>query len=109
MKKIFFLSAISFSFLSFAQSKPKPKSNEYVSFIIIVNIKNATKDGIYMKDYVVNLSYDQIKKLDGKRVKVFGKVSIEKGLENDNSPLIRQGREKDTKHLLNPKITILKS
>ncbi len=84
---------------------------EYANFITVINKSNATKDGIYLNGYVVNLDYSEINKLNGKKVNVKGKISIVKGLDNENTnseQIFRQGRQKDTKHILNPKIEILK-
>lgn len=95
--------------LNFAQNK----KTEKVSFETVIDINNATKDGIYINGYVVNISYSDLVKLNKKKVKITGIVTIEKGLnEEDNKNLkkekiIRQGRQKDTKHIEKPKIEIL--
>lgn len=78
------------------------------SFITVVDIQQATKEGIYMEGYVVHISYEKIKALHGKKVKVTGNVTIVKGLKHEDSEVKKQGRSEDTKHLLNPVITILK-
>ena len=97
-------------------TKKSELNKNVISFIDTVDIKNATKDGIYMDEYVVNLNYNDIKKLNGKKVKVSGKIWIEGGLENvpkeyDGNgreiKIIRQGREQDKKHIEDPKIEIL--
>ncbi|THU37971.1 hypothetical protein FAM09_14885 [Niastella caeni] len=72
-----------------------------------IDIKQATKDGIYLNGYVVNISYDKLMKLNGKRVRISGKVTIVKGLKHYNDGEIRQGRQEDTKHILRPKIKII--
>ena len=74
-----------------------------VSFTAIIDIRNATKDGIYVGGYVVNIPYDKILKLNGKTVRISGKVTIVKGISN----AYEQGREVDTKHILKPKIRVL--
>ena len=79
-----------------------------VSFVTKIDISNATKDGFYLNGYVVNIDYEQAKKLNGKKIRVSGKVTIEKGLKNLPGNEIRQGREKDTKHIESPKIEIIK-
>ena len=81
-----------------------------VSFITTIDIKRATLDGIYLNGYVVNIDYDKLQKLNGKKVRISGKVTIVKGLKNlpPTKPL-SQGRYEDTKHILNPKIEIIKS
>ena len=81
-----------------------------VSFVTTVAIKNATLEGVYLNGYVVNIDYDKLRKLNGKKVRVSGIVTIVKGLKNlrPTKPLT-QGRNEDTKHILNPKVEILKS
>ena len=78
-----------------------------VSFVITIDIKNATKEGIYLNGYIVNISYDKLIILNGKRVQISGKVTIIKGLKHNNDGEVRQGREEDTKHILKPKIKIV--
>ncbi len=77
------------------------------SFVTTIDIKNATKDGIYLNGYVVNIPYDKLIKLNGKRVQISGKVTIVRGLKHYNDGVVRQGREEDTKHILKPKIKLL--
>jgi hypothetical protein len=82
-----------------------------VSFITTVDIAMLTKDGIYMNGYVVDISYkqyQQLKKLDGKKIRVSGKVTIVKGIKNLPGEPEQQGRSVDTKHILSPKIEIFK-
>ena len=82
--------------------------SDFVTFLSIMELKNATKDGVYLNGYVVNLQYDELIKYDNKKVKVSGKVSVVKGIEKDkNDGLISQGREIETKHIENPKIEII--
>ena len=90
--------------------KPIDTKNNKVSFITTIDIKRATLDGIYLNGYVVNIEYDKLRKLNGKKVRISGKVTIIKGLKNlpPTKPLT-QGRYDDTKHILNPKIEIIKS
>ena len=78
------------------------KKDDVANFIAIINIKNATKDGIYLNGYVVNIPYNKLKKLNGKKVFISGKVTVIKGLEKNNDGIIRQGRNGDTKHILKP-------
>lgn len=105
-----------FSLLSFSQqtdpSKAPGKEPKRVTFITKVDIANATKDGIYMNGYVVNMDYEEAQKLNGKIIKVSGKVKVVKGLDSDskepngNMPA-KQGRSGDMKHILSPKIKII--
>jgi hypothetical protein len=90
-------------------------TQDTISFITKMNIANATKDGIYLNGYIVNIGYDKAKKLDGKTIKVSGKVTIMKGLKNlpkvydeNGNEIIIQGREEDTKLIESPIIEIIK-
>lgn len=101
--------------IGFSQSKKSETEIDSVSFNAKIDLKNATKDGIYLNGYVVNILYEDLKKFDGKTIEVNGIVTIEKGLENipmqyDNNgnKIIRQGRNQDTKHIEKPKYRIIK-
>jgi hypothetical protein len=82
---------------------------ETVSFTAKVDKANATKDGIYMNGYVVNMDPAQIEKLNGKTIRVTGKVTTVEGVNNSNGGEMQQGRETDTKHILSPKIEIIEN
>lgn len=84
-------------------------TNNNVSFVTKINIQQATKDGIYLNGYVVNIPYYKLQKLNGKIVRISGKVTIVKGLKHYNDGVERQGREEDAKHILKPKIKIVDS
>ena len=84
---------------------PPGNTSEFASFVTILDIANATKDGIYLNGYVVNISYEKAKKLDGKKIKVTGKVRIVKGIKNR----FEQGREEDYRYIKSPKIKVLKN
>ncbi len=88
--------------LKFADTK-----NNKVNFVTNIDIKQATKDGIYLKGYVVNIPYDKLLKLNGKKVRIKGKVTIVKGNKHYTDGEIRQGRQEDTKHILNPEIKVI--
>jgi hypothetical protein len=103
-----------FSFSCFSQEKENldkslNKKSDTVSFVAIINIKYATKDGVYLNGYVVNMGYEEAKRLQSKKVRITGKVTIKKGLKNLNSTEIQQGREEDTKYIETPKIEIVNS
>jgi hypothetical protein len=83
--------------------------SDTVSFVTTINIKNVTKDGIYLNGYVVNIPYEEAKRLDGKKVRVTGKVEIRKGLKEKNVEKIEQGRNEDAQHITSPKIEIIKN
>ena len=77
-------------------------------FVVYFDNGRETKDGFYLNGYVVNISRERAKKLHGKKIRVKGKVTIEKGLSDDPNEPLRQGRSVDTKHIEKPLITILK-
>jgi uroporphyrinogen-III decarboxylase len=85
-----------------------------VSFIVKFDKKNATKDGYYLGGYIVEVDYDQAKKLYGKKVKITGRVHIVKGLKSqpkeydkNGNEIMEQGRQGDAKHILSPVIEII--
>ena len=116
MRQLIILFSILFTVTLYGQKKSVTKNNNsdtsnLVSFIVKFDKRNATKDGYYLGGYIVNIDFGQVKRLNGKIIKITGKVSIEKGLgsdTSDNSP-IRQGRLKDTKHIESPIIEIVKN
>lgn len=79
---------------------------ERVDFSAKIDSKQATKDGIYLNGYIVNMPYNKIKKLNGKTVRISGKVTIVKGTGHYNDGELRQGRDEDSKHILKPKIRL---
>ena len=103
------LNLICFSQTTDTLKKQPNKVSDVVSFIAKVDIANATKDGIYLNGYVVNIDYNKAKKLNGKKIRVTGKVTIVKGLKNSPHDKEVQGREEDTKHIKSPKIEVVKS
>jgi hypothetical protein len=77
--------------------------------------KMACKDGYLIDGYIVNISFDKAKMLDGKKIKVTGKYTIVKGLENqqkeydkNGNEIYMQGRLNDSKHIESPTIDIIK-
>ena len=90
-------------------------SDSVVSFVAVFDIKTTTKDGCYLNGYVVTIDQKQARKINGRKIKVSGEITIEKGLDHQpveydkaGNKIISQGREEDTKHILKPKIEILK-
>src|SRR5688572_3110745 len=68
-------------------------SKHKVSFVTIFDKNNETKDGYYVNGYVVNIDYETGQKLHTKKIKITGKVTIVKGLkENQSRVEIKQGR-----------------
>ena len=103
LRLLFLFTLLTHFFILQAQDKKSDK----VSFVTKIDIRQATKDGIYLNGYVVNIPYDKLMKLNGKKVRISGKVTIVKGLNQYNDGVTRQGREEDTKHIEKPKIKIV--
>ncbi len=103
LRHLFLLTLLTHYSLLQAQDTTRHK----VCFVTKIDIRQATKDGIYLNGYVVNIPYDKLMKLNSKKVRISGKVTIVKGLKHYNDGVIRQGREEDTKHILKPKIKIV--
>ncbi len=76
----------------------------YACIKTIVDIKNATKDGIYMNGYVVNIPYENVEKLNGQTVQISGKVAVVPRVLDNESGMFKQGRNGNTKHIYKPKI-----
>ena len=83
------------------------KKSKKVSFVTRIDINQATKDGIYLEGYIVNIDYEKIRALNGKTVRISGKVSIVKGIEQNTSGELVQGREDDTRHIFRPRIKLV--
>ena len=90
------------------------KPPEVVTFIAKFDAKTETKDGYYLNGYLVNIDYAQAKKLDGKKIRVTGIVSIVEGLQNQSqevdakgNPVMKQGRAEDIRCITTPKIDVV--
>lgn len=105
---LFFFSCLgSFSQTKDTLKKQSGNTTDIITFITRLDITNATKDGIYLNGYVVNINYEQAKKLNGKKIRVTGKVTVVKGVKNRPGDAIQQGREIDARHIGSPKIEII--
>lgn len=87
--KQFLTFMILFASMSLFAQQAKPANStaadtsNTVSFILkFEEIKMACKDGYFMNGYTVNLSYEEAKILNGKKIKVTGVFTIVKRLEN---------------------------
>lgn len=76
--------------------------------------KMACKDGYLIEGYIVNINYNEAKKLDGKKVKITGQYTIVKGLKNQTieideagNQIHKQGRLNDTKHIGLPTVVVV--
>ena len=85
------------------------RTPDIVSFITRLDIAHATKEGMYLNGYVVNIGFEQAQKLNGKKIRVTGKVTILKGLKNRPGDTIRQGRYEDTEYIDSPHIIIIRN
>ena len=103
-------------FLIFVINKNYSQNNNIkkANFEAIIELKNATKEGVYLNGYVVNISYSELVKLDGKKVRIKGKVTIVEGVKYSEKQNVRnkvilheQGRSLETKLINKPKIEIL--
>lgn len=115
MRQLIILISISFSVTLYGQKATIFKDNNkdtanLVSFVVKFDKRAATKDGYHLGGYIASINYRIAKGLNGKTIKITGKVSIEKGIGGDVSDSfpIRQGRLKDTKHIESPIIEIVK-
>ena len=80
------------------------KKKKEANFISRIDLSKATKDGIYLNGYVVNIPYYELIKLNGKKVYISGKVKVIKGLRNSRDFLTEQGRRGNSSHILKPTI-----
>jgi hypothetical protein len=95
--------------------KAATDSTKMVTLITKFNeSKMACKDGYFIGGYIVNINYDEAKKLDGKKVKIIGQYTIVKGLKNqpkeldaNGNKIHKQGRLNNTKFIGLPTIVII--
>jgi len=118
MKRVFLFLFLHLSFMAFSQTENRSieTSSQHVDSVVFVtklDIARATKDGIYLNGFVVNMSYEDACLLNGKLIRVSGVVSIIKGLKNepevyeDGYVVVCQGRQDDTKYIDSPQIGII--
>ena len=83
-----------------------------VSFIARFHINQLDKDdAVILKGYVVNIGYEQAKKINGKKIKITGRVTIvkvPKNLSPGPGHPIPQERGGDYKYIASPNIEIIK-
>lgn len=105
------------SFCLFAQQAKEEVTDTSKVVTIIIKFdepKMACKDGYAINEYIVNISFDQAKKLDGKKIEITGSYTIVKGLENETkeydlngNEIMMQGRLGDSKHIEMPVIKVI--
>ena len=95
---------------------PQIAQGDSVTLVATVNLKNATKEGVYMEGYVVNIEYGELKRLDGKTIKVSGIVTllspIQDGAEKTDAgeeALVEQGRSQPIGYNEHPAVAVLKN
>ena len=83
------------------------KKGKFISFIVKVDIGNASKDGVYMGGYIVHIPYFDLKRLDGKIIRVEGQYEILKGSKKQQkrNKIRVAGYNGKTKHIYSPLIT----
>ncbi|MFT3935983.1 MAG: hypothetical protein QM726_20300 [Chitinophagaceae bacterium] len=114
MKFFLFLFIFLFQTVCFGQgAKPvkgeADRKEKLADFVTTFHLENPTKDGYYLNGYVVDINYAKAKGLDGKKVRIRGEVTIVKGVGDNKKKPLMQGREFDTKHIVNPIITVIKN
>ena len=90
------------------------KKPEVVTFIEKFDAKMETKDGYYLNGYLVNIDREQARRLDGKKIRVKGIVTIIEGLDRQQqeldsagNPIMKQGRSKDIRFIADPGIEVV--
>jgi len=116
MKYILILTILFIPFLGKSQTNVNLDSvltvnPDFISVEGIIDSKKTTKEGVYFNSYILHLTNDQIKKFDGKKVRVIGVITIVQGLQNkldkNGEEIIQQGRQKETYHFVSPNITLI--
>ena len=87
-----------------AQTEEK---RDTVSFTVVFDKTQRDKGGYWLNGYMVDIPYEQAKKLHRKKIKITGKVDIVKGLD-PKAKDVAQGMDGDTKHIFNPTIRIIR-
>ena len=106
MKSVLLILCLITFYFSHSQKTLIASKQDYVSFVAVIDTALATKEGMYLNGYLVNINYAQAQKLQGKKVKVSGWVTIVKAYKKEDEPALRQGREKDIRHIELPRIEL---
>ncbi|NOS90737.1 MAG: hypothetical protein HOP30_02335 [Cyclobacteriaceae bacterium] len=80
-----------------------------VNFVATIHSDQEIKAGLSLNGYIVHLSRKMIKELDGKEVRIKGKVTWVDANSRNKRGEVQQGFDTITKHLLQPVITIVKN
>ena len=113
MKPFFFLMIFVLPACCYAQeadSLPalQERTAGIVSFVTRLDKKNATRDGIYLNGYLVNMSSLEIIKFHGRTIQITGKVTILKAISILPDEPVTQGRRQETKYINSPVIRIIR-
>jgi hypothetical protein len=81
-----------------------------VSFIVRFHISNLDKDdAAILNGYVVNIGYERAKKINGKRIRITGKVVLKKSpLNRPPGTPVYQQREGPYMYIESPEIVVVK-
>jgi hypothetical protein len=97
---------------AFSQGLDSPpghtKGERKADFITQIDINQVTKDGIYLNGYVVNIPHAKLTELNGKTVRIRGKVKVVEGVGDFHGGEASQGRQSETKYIPRPRIRIVK-
>jgi hypothetical protein len=111
---LFFVLTIQTSWSQPSDTTMQDKKPEVVTFIEKFDAKMETKDGYYLNGYLVNIDREQARRLDGKKIRVKGIVTIIEGLESQQqeldsagNPIMKQGRSKDIRFIADPGIEVV--
>jgi len=97
-----------FNFQLRKEGNLKGNQEDVISFVAVLDISKATKDGIHMNGYVVEINHIEAQKLDGLKLRITGEVLTVKSNTIDSKGRVMQGRSESITHIINPKIEIIK-
>jgi hypothetical protein len=111
---LFFVLSIHVAWTQPSDTTMQDKKPEAVTFVEKFDAKMETKDGYYLNGYLVNIDRDQARRLDGKKIRVKGTVTIIAGLDSQQqeldsagNPIMKQGRSKDIRFIADPGIEVV--
>lgn len=93
-----------------ANNRSKADTVHSVSFTVRFHISDLDKDdAAVLKGYVVNIGYDKAKSLDGKKIRITGRVTlITSTFERQPGQPIPQERQGPYKYIASPQIEIIR-
>lgn len=115
MKVIIFCLLLLLSYAGSAQSADSEKNSgsdslKRVSITVRFHLNKMDKDdAAVLKGYVVNIGYEQAKKLDGKKIRITGYVTIiTPSFESQSGQPVPQEREGPYKFIESPEIKVIR-